>query len=283
MKSSRQEITVSQLSQLSGVPVTTIKFYIRKNLLPKPVKTGKTRAYYTISHINRLKLIQKIRKEGDMSLDKIREIINMMDSVQQSEQDLVTGNMIDKKNIIKQAAVSLFREKGYETVTIKDIVSTSRIGRATFYKYFKNKKDLFIECIQSVLLNESSQLGLTGEGDDILVEFEKDAFTLYETNPLWRDMIRMLRNAAAGNPEEFSEKLKEVMELKIELYKKRIKKGIDQGLYRNINPRVLAVAIIGVQDYCTEYLLDDTDNEKQAIALLEEVKDLMRHGLVKNK
>ena len=54
--------------------------------------------------------------------------------------------IIDKKmskevKIIK-AALEVFKEKGYEKSTIRDIMSRTEFGLGTFYLYFKNKQDL---------------------------------------------------------------------------------------------------------------------------------------------
>lgn len=72
-------MSISELSDHSDIPVSTIKFYIRKDLLPGPVKTGRTRGYYTLRHLNRLKVIQKCKKDGNMALDRIREIVQVID------------------------------------------------------------------------------------------------------------------------------------------------------------------------------------------------------------
>ena len=46
------------------------------------------------------------------------------------------------KTRIKQIALDLFREKGFETVTINEICEKSGVNKHTFYYYFKSKDDL---------------------------------------------------------------------------------------------------------------------------------------------
>ncbi len=69
MNQNRKGMTLSTLSALSNIPVSTIKFYIRKKLVPKPKKSRGTKAYYSSKHLNRLKLIKKIQKESSMPLE----------------------------------------------------------------------------------------------------------------------------------------------------------------------------------------------------------------------
>jgi AcrR family transcriptional regulator len=283
MIQSNSSMAVSELSRLSGIPLSTIKFYIRKNLLPNPIKTGRTNGIYTLKHLDRLKLIKKIQKESKIPLNKIREIIKIIDLGEEREREIIDFTPLDKKSDIIDSAIPLFREKGYDAVTITDIVNASHIARATFYKHFINKKDLFFKCIHKILFIEAMnpEAETIYNENDIMTVFNKHAEALTKTTPLWKDMINMLRAAAINNPDEFSEKLEEAMYLKINLYKRRIKKGISRGVLRKVNPDVLAVIILGIQEYCSDYFPNHQSNNAKSKELLEDVKDIMLHGILK--
>jgi AcrR family transcriptional regulator len=47
------------------------------------------------------------------------------------------------RQLIRAAFRSLLEEKGYETVTVQDIIDRANVGRATFYAHFDNKDELF--------------------------------------------------------------------------------------------------------------------------------------------
>ncbi len=279
----KSSMAISELSKLSGIPLSTIKFYIREKMLPKPVKTSKTRARYSQKHLDRLTLIKKIQKEGKIPLNKIKEIIEMIDLGQERENGNNALGTVDKKSDIIDSAIPLFREKGYDAITISDIVDASHIGRATFYKYFDNKKDLFLECFQKILFLEATNPEKKGVDDekDILALFDKYAEALTDVTPLWRDMINVLRAAAINDPAEFADKLEEAVQLKINLYTRKIKRAIKQGIMREINPDVLAVIILGIQEACSEYLPTQQVEESKRLQLLEDVKDIILHGVLK--
>ncbi len=272
---------ISELSARSEVPVSTIKFYIRKELLPKPTKTAGTQGFYTAKHLDRLKLIQKIQKEGNMSLEKIREITGMIDASEEREKRENKQGASNQGAEIVQAATALFREKGYEAVTIADIVDAARIGRSTFYKNFGNKKDLFIECIREIIHGE----GIPEVVPDIPETdgfrfFDRSAEAYFRESPVWRDMIKMLRAAAINDPAEFEKTLEEALQLKVEVFQKRIQTSVEQGFMREVNRELLAVMLLGIQDYCSEYLSKGQFDEPPA-RILEGVKDILLYGIRK--
>jgi len=279
MAPTEPKMKISELSARSGIPVSTIKFYIRKRLLPKPMKTGETQGVYTLKHIDRLKLIQKLQKEGNMPLDKIREITEMVDSSVDREKRGNEEGAFRQKAEIVQTAITLFREKGYEAVTIADIVDAAGIGRSTFYKHFANKKDLFIECIRDITHSE----GIPEDVEEVnetngFALFDRSAEAYFKESPLWSDMIKMLRAAAINDPAEFEQTLEEALQLKIDVFRKRIKTSMQQGFMREVNPTLLAVMLLGIQDSCSEYIAKG-QLEQTPEGIFEGVKDILLHGV----
>src|SRR6516162_8313194 len=57
--------TLAELSEASGIPARTIRFYIARGLLEGPVKAGRG-AVYTEEHLARLQKIKKLQDEGRM-------------------------------------------------------------------------------------------------------------------------------------------------------------------------------------------------------------------------
>ena len=45
---------------------------------------------------------------------------------------------------LQDALGQLFREKGYDAITVQDILDRANVGRATFYAHYQNKEDLFL-------------------------------------------------------------------------------------------------------------------------------------------
>lgn len=48
------------------------------------------------------------------------------------------------QKILAEALISLSIEKGYEAVTVQDIIDRANVGRATFYTHYENKDQLIL-------------------------------------------------------------------------------------------------------------------------------------------
>ncbi len=68
-------LKIGELAETSGVPVPTIKHYLRENLLPEPVKTSRNMAYYPPEFVDRIKLIKQLQEERFMPLKAIRAVL----------------------------------------------------------------------------------------------------------------------------------------------------------------------------------------------------------------
>jgi AcrR family transcriptional regulator len=277
-------MTISELSSLSAVPLSTIKFYIRARLIPRPNKIRGTRAYYDSRHLNKLRLIKKIQHEGKVPLSKIREIISLIDDGARLEEPRLGPGGEDLRDGIVTSAIDVFRKKGYEETTIADIVAAARIGRSTFYKHFRDKKELLVECVKHIIFTEVADSGSgtvdeAGDEGDALAVFDRHARPYYELNPLWVDMVKLLRAAAINHPEEFADRLDEVINLKIDLLKRNIEKGIRRGLFREVNATLMTVMLFGLQDY--QGYLEKASNEKTLEGLYDDAKDIILYGILK--
>lgn len=71
---------ISELSRATGVPVPTIKFYLRERLLPPGVATAATQAEYGREHVERLRLVRALTDVGRMSLSTVREVLAVVDA-----------------------------------------------------------------------------------------------------------------------------------------------------------------------------------------------------------
>jgi DNA-binding transcriptional MerR regulator len=70
---------LAELVRRSGVPRSTIKFYIRAGLLPAGEPKGRNQALYGARHLERLELIRALREVAGLPLDVITRVAQQLD------------------------------------------------------------------------------------------------------------------------------------------------------------------------------------------------------------
>jgi AcrR family transcriptional regulator len=167
MAERKQLYRISDLERLTDIPRRRIHFYIQSGLLHKPMKTGKTMAYYDDSHREKLLEIKEARDRGE-PLFMIKEALKgragnegrqipstlarnsvfegPFDAVPFSPKKTRRNSEVTRERILC-AGCDMFRENGYKNTKVNDLTRHLNIGKGTFYFYFSDKKELFLECV----------------------------------------------------------------------------------------------------------------------------------------
>jgi DNA-binding transcriptional MerR regulator len=72
-------LKISELEKETGVPQSTIRYYVKEGLLPKPRKINKSMSYYDESCIDRIALVRELQERKFYPLSVIRNIIKRLD------------------------------------------------------------------------------------------------------------------------------------------------------------------------------------------------------------
>jgi DNA-binding transcriptional MerR regulator len=70
----KEQMTLSEMAEASGLPARTIRFYIARGLLDGPVKGGRAAAY-TTEHLARLDRIKGLQSDG-RTLSEIARMVS---------------------------------------------------------------------------------------------------------------------------------------------------------------------------------------------------------------
>ena len=255
---------ISELSKASSTPATSIRFYIKEGLLPEPRKTSKTMAYYTQEHLDRLTFIEKIKREENLPLIKIKELIQIKfpESSAPENDEKVYSN---RREDIIEAAIELFREKGYNETSITDIVNRAGIGRGTFYVNFENKEELFIECADRIFYDMYNYVWQEIKDEKNMIERlvkRGRAFTV--SYPKWIDMMNLIRGASVSKNTAFTKKLNQVMKQIINPIIRDIEKGKKQGIIqKEIDSTIAGYILMGMTEYCNYLLYQNECTEEE--------------------
>jgi DNA-binding transcriptional MerR regulator len=117
---------IAELSRRSGVPVPTIKYYVREGLLPPGELTSPNQAQYDEVHLRRLKLIRALVDVGDLSIAATRDVLNSIDApgktlherlgkAQYAVTPRLQGNIDEESSVVASRQVEeLVRRRGWE-------------------------------------------------------------------------------------------------------------------------------------------------------------------------
>lgn len=96
---------IGELSQATGAPVETIRYYERTGLLPAPARSEGNYRHYNESALARLSFIRRCRSL-DMSLDEIRTLLALADA---NEGDCLAADAVIEKHLahVKQRLCEL--------------------------------------------------------------------------------------------------------------------------------------------------------------------------------
>jgi DNA-binding transcriptional MerR regulator len=173
--------TISALERATGVPRSTIHFYITEELLPRPAKTAASRSLYSEKHIELLRRITSLKQSG-LSLAEIKEELREeLAGLGDGDTDLAVHEYDRIHAEIIKTATEEFVAKGYEDTHLATIVKRIGITPHVFYGHFASKLQLLAECfgqmVDSNLQSVETRLGTTSDlAERLLARLASNAF-----------------------------------------------------------------------------------------------------------
>ena len=95
MSDEQGRLKISELASEAGVPVATVRHYLREGLLPEGEKTSRNMAYYPPELVERIQLIKQLQEERFMPLRVIGELLDRDDADPERLRSLIeTGERV---------------------------------------------------------------------------------------------------------------------------------------------------------------------------------------------
>jgi AcrR family transcriptional regulator/predicted DNA-binding transcriptional regulator AlpA len=255
---------IAELSITSGISKPTIHNYLRMGLLPPALKTGLNLHLYSETHLEALINIRLLKEKG-YSLTQIKEaLINCSETKAElsadtridsnvlnlAESDLGEQPNPDKWQMIIDKAIFLFSNNGYESVKISDITDSMGIGKGTFYLYFKNKREVLLECfkqLKSLILNLELREQIREEQDIIVRMFSRWAGfqSNYEN---FVGILLLLRISANSSDPTIRQKSIESYEAIIQPIRDDLQDAVNKGIVREVDPELIAYIFVGIAE-----------------------------------
>ncbi|MFK5912865.1 MAG: TetR/AcrR family transcriptional regulator [Woeseiaceae bacterium] len=90
---------------------------------------------------------------------------------------------IESRNNILSSALKLFSHRGFDNVSIDEIMANAGLTRGTFYAHFKNKQDLYTKSILSANLNVEKDTSNLADGKSQFKKMVTDYLEADYSNP----------------------------------------------------------------------------------------------------
>jgi AcrR family transcriptional regulator len=172
--------------------------------------------------------------------------------------------MSEKKDIrineIIEAAISEFIEKGYEKASMESIAKRAKLSKGGLYHHFKSKVEILFT-VNMKFLEPIQELMVKVENDKSIVNGLNQFITNYLT--YWNNHKRELTLYFLTMQESFSNPqiiglFKESAQQTFDYFEAQFNKGQNQGVFKIIDSRSHAIALISCLDGYLGYLLIDS-------------------------
>jgi len=194
----------------------------------------------------------------------------------------------ERRQLILEAALETFSERGYEGSTIKKIADRAGVNQALIYQHFKNKEDLY----KSILNKAPSQFlprkevdkMMEGKSDkEVLNRFVHRYLKLMRSN---EKLVKFINLGQWENPQVFEFQYFQEDKSPIKILADYLSKRIQEGKFRKKNPRLSARILIGlIHWYGLRCLIAKSRGWKtyQEQEVLDSIVDIYLNGMISVK
>lgn len=158
-------------------------------------------------------------------------------------------NKEEKKREIALAALPVFAEEGFSSVSVERIAKVAGVGKGTIYLYFKSKDEVVLE-IWSFLREEHFKHverchSLENYSDKIIAFFDYGLFVKEdELSKLLKLFFQYLGSILLSNNEKFTEHFKGICDEDFQHIHDYLKKGIESGEFKEVDTELFAYTIL---------------------------------------
>ena len=189
------QLTVSDLAERSGLPVSTVRYYVREGLIPPGQRRSRTRVVYDGDHLRAIETIKFLR-EAQVPVTEIRSLVTH-DTEVPSDTEVAAARRDD----LLEAATSCFLSTGFAGTSLAAIARAASMSKATLYRVFSSKEEIFMACAERVfhrLYADAWPVIRQARTPEERLRARWEAFS--ESFASWAPMMDLVRGLAVGNP-----------------------------------------------------------------------------------
>jgi TetR/AcrR family transcriptional regulator len=270
----RPQMKLADLARESGFSVSTLYDYLKSGLLPHPEKESPTKSYFTDEHRKRLEDVRTLKDQG-LSMAEIKARLAIpRENDTREDVDEVRVAIVDK-------ALELFSTYHYENTKISDITQALNMGNGTFYRYFKSKEELFLDCLErlpKVMVPRDAWIEVEKE-TDYIKRLKKRGYAMLNAFPSYIGILNYAKLALGGTDETLARKAAECIRSMVLPLQEDLGKAIEYGHVRQVDAEMCAYLLLGINETFGYLLLMNPDlSVDNEFGIIE---DFIRHALMK--
>ncbi|AZO95878.1 TetR/AcrR family transcriptional regulator [Halocella sp. SP3-1] len=154
----------------------------------------------------------------------------------------------DTKDMITDAALRLFADRGYAETSMSSIAEEAGVSKGTLYLYFSSKEEMFREMIETGFEVMLKQIGSLVKKDrpvkELVYDYIRISHDFCEEN---KEVSRIIAdNFAKVISDEFKERMDEQLAEMLSYLRILIERGIKEGVFKTINTEFMLIYLLRV-------------------------------------
>jgi len=170
---------------------------------------------------------------------------------------------LERRRQIIEAAKAVFADSGYHGASIHAIIERAQIARGTFYLYFQSKAAVFDSILDHAMTDLRGRLHRIEVGDPAApppqVALRDQVVSVFEYIVGDRPLAMLLLSAGHTPDAEAAERLDQFFGEVRDLLRRALESGMDIGLLRKVDPRLVAAAMLGLIRGVIEQIITQPD------------------------
>ena len=165
-----------------------------------------------------------------------------------SERKRAAGGAVDKatrRQQILQSARDVFAKHGYHAAKVEDIVHAAGVARGTFYLYFEDKRAIFEEIVDRLLVRFGMAIQRVDPKSDVVEQVKANMRRIIHLLIEEKLTTKMLLSDANGVDPALDRKVHSFFEQVRALLEEALIDGQELGIVTSGNARMQAIFIIG--------------------------------------
>jgi AcrR family transcriptional regulator len=187
---------------------------------------------------------------------------------------------------VLQAALDVFTLNGFSGTRMEDIAKAACLSKAAIYLYFPSKEDVFKALVEQrvgLLQSKVAEIGGLDASDPVKgLRVVVQAWALATTDRRMAALPRIILAEAARFPALAAFYHRTVIEHTHGTLIGLIQAGIDQAIFRRVDPAIAARALVGplIFESLRRQAFGETDQDQPLIDMAQTLFDMFLHGMI---